>query len=232
MPAEGAYRPRNPLERVQFFVAETLGPLAVRGIGRSMRWTWKVHPDTAAKLEEGRPVIYAHWHGRLLPLVYTHRGLRIQVLVSWNKDGELITRVIERLGFRTVRGSSSRGARAALKAMVRQGREGCAMAITPDGPRGPRHEVQDGVVVVAALTGIPVIPTAASADRAWILRSWDRFFIPKPFSRGSVVMDEPIQVPRDAVDDVDTWRLRIRDSLRAATAEADRMVGAGGLDRV
>lgn len=171
-------------------------------------------------MDAGNPIIYAFWHGCLLPLTYTHKHLGIDVLVSQNKDGELIARVLHGLGFHTIRGSTSRHGAGALKALVRASRAGRTVGITPDGPRGPRHEVQDGVVFLAAMTGTPIVPLAADAHPAWRLRSWDRFLVPRPFGRGNVVLGPLRRVPRHAATSPGEWRDTIRSDIHDAAARA------------
>jgi hypothetical protein len=191
-----------------------------------MRWRIEIDPALQAWLDAGNPVVWAFWHGQILPLTYTHRDRGAQVMVSRNKDGELITRVIEGLGFGTVRGSSSRGGAAALRAMLVQLRRGREVAITPDGPRGPRRQVQDGVVAVAARGGVPVAPLGVDVRPARELRSWDRFVVPRPFSRAVVVMDAPLSIPREATSDLATWRQVIASRLDAANQRAEDLAGA------
>lgn len=226
-------RARDPLAdvsrsvRLQFWLAGTLGPAIVRLLGRTVRWRFVIDPATRAILDAGTPHIWAFWHGQILPLTYTHRGRGAQVMVSHNKDGELITRVIEGLGFGTVRGSSSRGGVAALRGLLTQLRRGRAVAITPDGPRGPRHHVQDGVVAVAARGGAPILPLGVHLSGVWRLDSWDRFEIMKPFARAVVTFDAPIVVPRDATDDLDRWRTEIADRLHAANRHAEEEARRG-----
>ena len=146
---------------------------------------------------EGQPVIFVFWHGQLLPLVYYHRGEGVVVLVSEHADGEYITRVIERQGFRTVRGSSTRGGIRGLKSLIRAARDGHDLALTPDGPRGPPHEFKPGALMAAQMTGAPIIPTAAGASAAWHFESWDRFMVPRPLSRVTIEYAEPIWIDRD-----------------------------------
>ncbi len=132
---------------------------------------------------EGKPVIFVFWHGQLLPLVHCHRREGIVVLVSEHDDGEYITRVIERNGFGTVRGSSRRGASKGLKGLVRAARAGNDLALTPDGPRGPVGVFKPGALAAAQLTGLPIVPLAVGASSGWRFRSWDGFLVPKPLSR-------------------------------------------------
>ena len=148
--------------------------------------------------EQGRPVIFVFWHGQLLPLVHYHRREGIVVLVSEHADGEYITRVIERHGFGTVRGSSTRGGTRGLKALIRAARAGKDLALTPDGPQGPVHEFKPGALVVAQTTGLPIIPLAVGASRGWRLKSWDGLLVPRPLSRVHIEYGEPRWVERDA----------------------------------
>jgi lysophospholipid acyltransferase (LPLAT)-like uncharacterized protein len=147
---------------------------------------------------EGKGVIFVFWHGHLLPLVHVHRNEGVVVLVSEHKDGEYIARVIRRHGFETARGSSTRGGVKGLKAILRAARDGRDLAFTPDGPRGPRQGFKRGALMAAQLTGLPLITVVVGADRAWHLKSWDRFMVPKPFSSLRVRYGEPRWVPRKA----------------------------------
>lgn len=147
---------------------------------------------------DGRPVIFVFWHGQLLPLVHIHRREGIVVLVSEHDDGEYIARIIERNGFGTVRGSSTRGGTTGLRALVRAARRGRDLALTPDGPRGPRGEFKPGALLAAQLTGLPIVPLAVGASRGWRFRSWDDFLVPEPLSTIEVEYLPPRYVPREA----------------------------------
>lgn len=148
--------------------------------------------------EVGQPVMFVFWHGQLLPLVHYHRHEGIVVLVSEHEDGEYITRVIERSGFGTVRGSSTRGGTKGLKGLVRAAREGHDLAVTPDGPKGPRGEFKPGALSAARIVGLPVVPISVRASSGWRFRSWDGFLVPKPLSRITIEYHEPRHVPGDA----------------------------------
>ena len=143
-------------------------------------------------------MIFVFWHGQLLPLVHYHRGEGVVVLVSEHADGEYITRVIERHGFDTVRGSSTRGGTKGLKALIRAARAGHDLALTPDGPRGPAQEFKPGALLAAQVTGAPIIPVAAGASAAWHFESWDRFMVPRPLSKVAVEYAEPVWLDREA----------------------------------
>jgi lysophospholipid acyltransferase (LPLAT)-like uncharacterized protein len=172
---------------------------------------------------EGKPVVFVFWHGQLLPLVHIHRGEGIVVLVSEHQDGEYITRIIERNGFGTVRGSSTRGGTTGLRGLVRAARAGRDLALTPDGPRGPRGELKPGALLVAQLTGLPVVPLAVGASRAWRLRSWDGFLVPGPLSKVEVEYLPPRFVPREASrDDLAALAREIGAELNEVTRRIGR----------
>jgi lysophospholipid acyltransferase (LPLAT)-like uncharacterized protein len=162
--------------------------------------------------------IHAFWHGRIVHGTLYFRNRGIVVITSENYDGEWIARIIQRFGFDTARGSSSRGARKALLQLVREARQR-PTAFTIDGPRGPARVAQPGAVWLSKATGNPVIPFHLEAARHWSLRSWDRTQIPKPFSRVVLVFGEPFTVPSDADDEaLEQHRQRLEHEL----ADAER----------
>jgi lysophospholipid acyltransferase (LPLAT)-like uncharacterized protein len=160
--------------------------------------TWRVrvvHPERLAQLRAQRlPFIFALWHGQLLPLLWHHRGEGVAVLISEHRDGELVARAAKSLGYDLIRGSTTRGAERALISMVRRLQQGDEIAITPDGPRGPAKKFAPGALVAAQRADCFILPTVMSADRAWRLKSWDRFIIPKPFARVIVAYGTPAKV--------------------------------------
>ena len=163
-------------------VVATLGGWVIRLLG----WTWRVRREGAAVFDDmlarGEPFIVVFWHGEILPVAWAHRGRGIAPLISRHADGEVIARIVEGLGYRTVRGSTSNGGLRALLEMAHLLESGITVGVTPDGPRGPRHVFAAGALVVAQRSGRPIIALAASARRAWRLKSWDQHLIPKPFS--------------------------------------------------
>ena len=174
-----------------------LGAIAVRMLAGTLRV--KTEEATVAPLWAARvPVIYATWHGRLLllPWLYGWRGAH--ALTSRSRDGEIVSRWIRRFGLVPVRGSSSRGGADALRELTRAVRAGREVVVVPDGPRGPREVLKPGVIVLARLSGAPIVPMAVGASREWRLRSWDEFRIPRPFARCVVRFGEPIRVSRTA----------------------------------
>lgn len=148
--------------------------------------------------QRGEPVIFVLWHGRLLPCTYFNRHLGLATMVSRHRDGEYIARLVEKWGFTAVRGSSSRRAAGALRELVRHVQAGRSLAVTPDGPRGPREVMKPGALLAAQLSGAPLIPCAAGASRAWWFGSWDRFLVPQPFSHVRIACGEAVRVPPDA----------------------------------
>ncbi|MGH7319350.1 MAG: lysophospholipid acyltransferase family protein [Candidatus Rokuibacteriota bacterium] len=174
-------------------------------------------------------MIYAIWHGRMLMLPYFYGRVRpLHVLVSRSRDGELMSRFVRGFGFRVIRGSTSRGAATALRALVRLIREERAeVVLVPDGPRGPRYVAQTGPVILAKLGGAPIVPVACSVSRGTVLSSWDACVIPHPFARVAVLFGDPLVVPKDADRaTLEAYRRRLEVALRALTQEADRIVGA------
>jgi lysophospholipid acyltransferase (LPLAT)-like uncharacterized protein len=152
---------------------------------------------------------------------YAYRGRRISVLVSQSRDGELIARTVARLGIDSSRGSSSRGGIVGMRSLLRKAAEGWDIAFTPDGPRGPLREVQPGVILAAAATGLPIQPVAIAASRAKLLRSWDRFLVPLPFSAVHFVYGEPLVVERRG--DLEQAAVELKTRLDAAEAAAENL---------
>jgi lysophospholipid acyltransferase (LPLAT)-like uncharacterized protein len=175
-------------------------------------------------------VIYTVWHGQILLLPYLYgRRFRIHALTSRSRDGEILSRFVQGFGMRVERGSSSREGARALRALARVVRdESASVVIVPDGPRGPRHVAQSGAVVLAKLTGAPIVPVAFGALPRRVLRSWDGFIVPRPFARAAVVFGALITVPRDADRDViEAKRRDLEAALQEVTALADRAAGGG-----
>lgn len=175
---------------------------------RALASSWRMTSHNAEGLRAARAadqrVIFALWHGELLPLLWQHRGENIAIVISEHRDGEIIARIAESLGYATVRGSSSKGGSRALIGLIREIAAGRDGAITPDGPRGPARVFAPGAAVASQRTGAAIVPIRAAASRAWRLKSWDRFLIPKPFARVDVSYGPPTVVhaasPREAAE--------------------------------
>jgi lysophospholipid acyltransferase (LPLAT)-like uncharacterized protein len=193
---------------------------------RLLAWTWRVrmvNPEAIEALRRANsPYVLACWHGQMLPLLWSHRGQGIAILVSEHRDGEIITRIARTIGFNAVRGSTSRGAGRALLGLVAELERGRVVAVTPDGPRGPAGKFAPGALVAAQRAGVPVVTVGAHATSAWQLRSWDRFLIPKPFARVSVAYGGPVEIagqsPREAEKEVPRLQALLEQTVERAGA--------------
>lgn len=186
--------------------------LLINLIGLTARFEvigWENHD--AAEKEGGLP-IYVFWHDRIFLTTYWWRKRRIVVMTSQSFDGEYIARFIQRFGYGAVRGSSTRGAVGAVVEMARLMRAGCTTAFTIDGPKGPRYVAKMGAVLLAKKSGQPIVPVTMALQRFWTVNSWDRFQIPKPFTKARVYVAPPIYVPSDAGEETLNAK---RDELQA-----------------
>lgn len=206
------------MSELKFQAAGVLGQGMVAALFTTTRFSRGGEEHYLSFRREGTPIVFVFWHGLLLPLVHAHRDEGIVVLVSQHADGEYITRVIERHGFGTVRGSSTRSGVQGLKGLIRAAREGHDLALTPDGPRGPAGVFKPGALAVAQATGLPIVPVALAASGGWRFRSWDGFLVPHPLSRIRIEYGAPRWVPRDAT----------REDLDAMAAEMGGVLGALG----
>lgn len=176
---------------------------------------------------QGKPFILAFWHGRLLMMMKIWRGgMPIHMLISGHRDGKLIARTSAHFGIDSIEGSSSRGGAQALRTIIRTLKGGNCIGITPDGPRGPRMHASAGMINIARMSGCPIIPACYSSTSRRLLKSWDRFAVTFPFSRGVFVWGEPIEVPKDLDEaGVEEMRLRVQEIMVAQAAQADRLMG-------
>lgn len=208
------------------------GVLAVSGglAALSSTWRWTLEGEENVAAMESRNGhgggIFGYWHNRLLCMMlyprWRHR--KFATVVSRSADGEIIARICDRFGHELPRGSSSGGGKEALEEMTEFIRRGRLVGFTPDGPRGPRYTAHPGIAVLAQRTGVPIIPLAAAASRAWRARSWDRFEIPLPFAHVALAAGPLLYVsPTDSV--ADSVR-RIEEALRGAVARAEEIAGA------
>lgn len=185
-------------------------------------WSFRILPHPSRELVfSRRPFIGVVWHQTLIPMLMCFRGRGFVVMISQSRDGELIARASARLGCRSVRGSSSRGGREALAALIDEANRGSQVSIVADGPRGPARDPKIGCVVAARRTGLPIIPAGIHVGRALSARSWDRTQLPLPFSRIVVAFGDEIRVPADAgEEECERLRLRVRDAINDAESRA------------
>jgi len=208
-------------------VTARLGAGFIRALGR----TWRIRVADERYVTAVRScspnLIFAFWHGRMLPLSYAYQRLAIHVLASEHYDGELMGQTIRRLGFGHVRGSSTRGGSRGLRQMVAKLAEGYDLGITVDGPRGPRYVVKPGPVEMAKLSGSAVAPVTTGSKSHWVSSSWDAFELPKPFTDVEVRFGRPVFVPADADGDtLQSKRLEIESILQTITRVTDEAVNA------
>jgi lysophospholipid acyltransferase (LPLAT)-like uncharacterized protein len=208
---------------LRYAIAGSVGHALASALLATVRFRVE-YPERFESLQaRGQPVLFALWHGRLLPLTYFHRHRGISAMVSQSKDGEFIARIVEKWGFEALRGSTSRGGLTALRDVARRIRAGRSVAITPDGPRGPRQRLQPGIIAAAKTTGAPILPVVAGCTRAWWPGTWDRFCVPKPFAEVVVLYGEPHYVPRDAGEaDMARHAADLERELNAMIQRVDR----------
>lgn len=224
--------PRRRLSSRQVAAAAAIaaaGQPALAALCRTLRWTAEGLGHYDAVRASGRQPVLAFWHGRIVHATWFFRRRGIVVMISENFDGEWIGRLIEKFGYRTARGSTSRGGARALARMRRLAADGAPAGFAVDGPRGPARSVQPGAVWLAGLTGNPVLPFHAEADRFWTARSWDGTQVPKPFARAAMVVGAPIEVPRAAGPGlIEGKRLELARSLRTLSERARVLAGRAG----
>jgi lysophospholipid acyltransferase (LPLAT)-like uncharacterized protein len=183
----------------------------------------QLHSERYLDLQASRiPIIFSLWHGRMFLPIEVHRRQGIVTMASQSVDGDIVTYWLENNGYLVVRGSTAQGGSAALRGMVRHVRSGHDVALTVDGPKGPARVVQPGVVRLARLTGACILPVSSSSSWPLFLASWDRYLVPKPFSRNFVAYGEPISIGDNISDE--TALSKIRTAIEVATREADQAI--------
>ncbi len=186
----------------------------------------EIHAPEGYRYLQDSDCIYVLWHGRLFFPMVCFRNRGIVVMVSEHRDGEIITWALESAGYGTVRGSTTRGGVKALAGIIKLARQGKLTAFTPDGPRGPRWQFQPGALFAASKSGKPIVPLGGSANRAHYFKSWDRFQLPLPFSRGVFVVGEPYHVPGGLTeDDIELHRRELEHRLTEVNRRADMLSG-------
>lgn len=201
--------------------------LLVHSVSATLRYRWTDRSGHFDGTPPG-PTIYCVWHNRLSLSMIAYfnfvkkrnqtRGLA--AMVSASRDGGFLAGMLEAFGVQPIRGSTSRRGRQALLELTHCAQDGFDVAITPDGPRGPRYFVQDGVISLAQLTGLPIIPVTYNVSWKFRVRSWDRFQIPLPFSRCEMIYERPIRVPREATaEEREALRKELETRLREMTKD-------------
>jgi lysophospholipid acyltransferase (LPLAT)-like uncharacterized protein len=223
IPAESWRASRS--RRLQAQLISAVGYPLIAALGSTFRWRADGAEHYRRVIDGGRQPIMAFWHGRILPATVYFRQRGIVVITSENFDGEWIAGIIERFGYGTARGSTSRGAVRALVQLKRDMAAGKPAAFTLDGPRGPANVAQPGAVWLAKATGNPIVPFHIESDRHWTANSWDRTQIPKPWSNVAIAIGEPIEVPPGADDAaLEQARLTLEAQLGALEMRARAML--------
>jgi lysophospholipid acyltransferase (LPLAT)-like uncharacterized protein len=201
-------------DRVLIHLADVSLYSLISLIGRTIRYEVEGWGNFETIMADNKIPIYSFWHDRIFAGTYYFRNRGIVVITSRSRDGEYIARFIKRLGYGSVRGSSTRGGVGALVEMIRLMRQGHPMAFTVDGPRGPPYEAKKGAVLLAKKTSNPIMPFVVESAKFWTVNSWDRLRIPKPFTRARLIIGEPIYVPANADDaGIEEKRLELQKAL-------------------
>lgn len=208
---------------------EPLVPALVPPLLRLLSRTWRVSTTDGARraeiLESPDGCVAVLWHGRMAAAAPVFSGVDAAILVSASGDGELARLFLERLGYETLRGSTGKVEASALTHLRVTLESGRAIAITPDGPRGPRHRVNRGAAFLARATGTPILPIGFAASRALRLRSWDRFTVPAPFARVHVTFAEPLRVDEEGPRALVTAGRTVAERLIEAETRAHESLG-------
>ena len=200
-------------QRIILRLIIAVGSSFIRLIGPTLRVCVSREEGSQQTITQ-RPLVTSFWHACIIPCTYVFRDFGVRVMSSNSYDGEYMGRIIRKFGFVAVKGSSSRNAVRALLGLRRALQENWTVAFSIDGPRGPRHQVKPGPVSLARSTGIPMSMFHMALDRAWVLNTWDRLVIPKPFSRVLLRFGTLIPVPANATDeDLANYQQQLQDSL-------------------
>ena len=212
-------------ERILLWLITWAGYLAIRLLGPTIRFAVSWEGESPKSLAE-RPYVYSFWHNCMIAAMYWCRDLQVRVMSSDSFDGEYTGRIMQKFGFVKVRGSSSKGAIRALLGMRRALEAGWTVAFTIDGPRGPRYEAKPGPVLLARSTGAPMVVFHIAFDRAWVLNTWDRTMIPKPFCRAFMRISRAIPVPADG--DQEQYHRELQAALDRVRVFAEENITKAG----
>jgi hypothetical protein len=220
---ENGSRPFSLRERILLWLISWSAYLLIRLIGSTLRFIVTREEGCSADGDRyAPPGIYCFWHRAMIPAACRFRDMKVAIMISRSFDGECIARTVQKLGFRAVRGSSSRGAVGAMIGMRQELEQGHLAIFTADGPRGPIYVAKRGPLWLARKTGHKICCFHAAVERAWILSSWDRMMIPKPFSRVSLYGSSPLEVPLDATEEqMESLHQQMQASLDRCREQAE-----------
>ena len=210
------------LQRLQLWAVSWIVPVFLYLVGPTLKVTFSWEEGSIGSLDNIHPGIFPFWHRCVLGACWIFRHRDLAVLTSQSRDGEFIARVIQRMGYPAVRGSSSRGGQRGLLELQRMVTNGGGVAFTIDGPRGPRYVAKRGPVLLARTTGVPITAFYVAMEKVWVLNTWDAMMIPKPFSRASIRVARKIFVPPDADNDrIAAAHVEMQEALDRITANAE-----------
>jgi lysophospholipid acyltransferase (LPLAT)-like uncharacterized protein len=210
-------------KKIELYLATRLGWIVIILVCKTCRYQVKGGDILLDLKKNKQPFLFACWHGRIFFSAYFFRFWRIVALVSQHLDGEMIAQTLIRLGFDTVRGSSTHGGKEAFYQMIDQLKNGRIGVVIPDGPNGPRHQIKNGIIYMAYLAKVPIVPFTYSAKPAFVFNSWDRFMVPKPFSKVAVHVGEPIWLPTE----ISTRELvKIKQQIESAMIQQEQSADA------
>jgi lysophospholipid acyltransferase (LPLAT)-like uncharacterized protein len=201
------------MQRIILILASCVGPVLLLLYGFTWRIKWRGTENLKEAKKISGKIIYAFWHSRLLGLCYAHRFQGVGIMVSKSFDGEWITRLVTKLGYKTYRGSASKDGASGLLEMIKDPPEG-DFALTVDGPKGPAEKVKPGAITLASKAALPVVPITIIAEKAWCLKSWDRFMLPIPFTTITVSRGPHISIPADInKDSLKEYRIKLEKAI-------------------
>lgn len=215
----------NMNENLLYKISETVGPLLVKTLCNTVKIEVFGWNNWAAAARKG-PLLYSCLHGRMVTPIWYHRNTNIVTIVSQSRDGELVSRLVNKIGHETVRGSSHRGGAEAFRGLLRVMKNGKNAAIMVDGPKGPRGEPKVGIIAIARSMKVPILPIAASYSDYWEFNSWDRFQLPKPFAKSVFIYGDPLEIPRNVKpEQFEDYRAILEKRMLELEQEADRLAG-------
>ena len=199
---------------------------AIYVLARLLYSTLRIRFDHQDRLQPSIGTIFVTWHGRTIVPAIHMGGRGYAALISLSRDGEIQNNFFQLLGYKTARGSTGRGGIRGALQVARSVKEGGVLVMTPDGPRGPTHKVQLGVILMAEKSGAPIIPVGVSADRRWLMKSWDSYMIPKPFARVQFLVGDPILIPPKLTEeDRQRYAVIVEAAINRLEREAERRSG-------
>lgn len=224
-------RKRTRTRRLYFFVGLTLLKVVMKVLWKTYRVQKVIGSDIANRIQySDTPYAPCFWHQHLIlagKMIYDWRrqsGYRPCLVVSASVDGDVPSKFCEDLGAKVIRGSSNRGGAKVLRDTTRIFREGYSVFTTADGPTGPNKRFKEGVVLVSRVANVPMVPFAFAVDRAWYLKRWDSFMIPKPFARVVMAFGEPVSIPKGTpVRELEPWRLEMENAVNGLVERSNQV---------